>query len=427
MNMRILVVARNLPYPVLDGYQLVTWNMVKELSSHCEFDLLASSDGRDGEGIDRVRKAFRRVELVDGRGSVPGGQWPAVGRLWSILRARLSRLPSDVLRTRSFGMSEMLVRMLAKYSYDAVYLSAPALAFYAPDLSSRIPTIVAPLDARSRQIPELSRVHRGILRRVQCWEQTAKSRWFERRFYGCAVRCIVVSEADRRALLQLGLKIPIDVVPLGVDVDRWERIEPSAQRGAHSYDLAFSGNLSYDPNLEGAQSLVTDLLPLVRRNRPGTTLAVIGAHPPESLRRQVFGDPGTILTGYVPDLAEEIARAKVFVCPVRYGSGMRVKVMEAMAAGLPVVTYPLNVEELPAVHDEHVLVARSPEEFVRHTTRLLNDAGTRVRLGTSARRLILQSFSWRSSASRMMESFRRSCGVRSSDCRLRTKELPCAG
>lgn len=421
MNMRILVVARDLPYPVLDGYQLVTWNMVRELSSACEFDLLAPDRAYPRSDVARVEEQFRRVVLVPSAGE------SKARRLLSTVCGRVSLLPSDVRRARSARMKDELVRLLSEGTYDLVYLSAPALAWYAPAASSRVPLIVAPLDARSRQIPELGRAHRGLLRRVQCWEQAAKSRWFERRFYGCAHRCIVVSEADRRALVRLGLKIPIDVVPLGVDVERWERIEPSAQRSVHSYDLVFSGNLSYDPNQEAALALVTDLLPRLRQSIPGATLALIGAHPSEKLRRAAFGDPGIILTGYVTDLAAEIARAKVFVCPVRLGSGMRVKVMEAMAAGLPVVTYPLNIEELPAVHEEHVMIAQTPGEFVSLTANLLNDAGTRVRLGTSARRLILQGFSWRRSASRMMELFRRSCAAQAPDSGLRSEELPCAG
>ena len=418
--MRILVVARSLPCPVLDGYQLVTWNIVRELSPNCEFDLLAPETLCAASDLERARELFRRMVLVQ------AADEPRIG-LGSVIRSRVSLLPSDVLRAQSVRMKETLVRMLATTTYDLVYLSAPALAWYAPAASRFAPTIVAPLDARSRQIPELARLQRGVMRRLQCREQALKSRWFERRFYSFARRCIVVSKADRRVLLGLGLKVPIDVVPLGIDVERWERVESSATRSAHSYDLAFSGNLSYDPNLEAAQSLVADLLPAIRRQRPGTTLAVIGAHPSDGLRRAAFGDPGTILTGYVPDLAGEVARARAFVCPVRHGSGMRVKVMEAMAAGLPVVTYPVNVEELPVTPDEHLLLAGSSEEFVRQTARLLNDAGLRKRLGENARRLMFQSFSWRSSALKLMESFRQGCGERREGRGLEMEESPCVG
>jgi glycosyltransferase involved in cell wall biosynthesis len=379
----------------LDGYQLVTWNLLRELSCRHEFHLLAFDEGHDESRIAACRRYAQSVRVISHAGT------SSFGSLDRRIRARLTTLPSDVLRLATDGVRSAILRALDRDGYDLAYLAAPALAIHAPALFKRVPLVIAPLDARTRQIPELAKAHRNAFLRLQSREQYHKSRAFESRYYLHSDRCVVVSERDRQTLLELNPDIKVEVIRLGVDDVRWRDIEPSVLRPVHDYDLAFSGNLNYDPNNEAALALVKLLLPSVKRHRAGTTLELVGARPSAALQKAVRDDSSVNLTGFVPDLGAEIARANVYVCPVQNGSGIRVKIMEAMAAGLPVVTYPVNIEELPVEHGVHLMIAGSPGEFVRHTLTLLQQPEMRKRLGLNARRLMMEEFSWLRSVARL--------------------------
>ncbi len=392
--MRILIVCRDLPYPPLDGYQLVTWNLLRELSGRHEFHLLAFDEGHDESRIAACRRYAQSVRVISHAGS------SSFGSLERRIRARLTTLPSDVLRLATDGVRSAILRALDRDGYDLAYLAAPALAIHAPALFKRVPLVIAPLDARTRQIPELAKAHRNAFLKLQSREQYHKSRAFESRYYAHSDRCVVVSERERQTLLQLNPDIKVEVIRLGIDAG-WRDIQPSVLRPEHHYDLAFSGNLSYDPNNQAALTLVKELLSSVNRHRSGTTLALVGARPSAALQKAVRNDSSVNLTGFVPDLGAEIARAKVYVCPVQNGSGIRVKIMEAMAAGLPVVTYPVNIEELPVEHGVHLMIAGNSDEFVQHTLTLLHQPEMRKRLGLNARRLMMEEFSWPRSVARL--------------------------
>jgi glycosyltransferase involved in cell wall biosynthesis len=381
---RILLVAPSAPFPPLDGDRLVLWNLLQGLRGRWQFDLLCMSSPGSREVPGGLAKLCSRVVAL------PVDETAGLNRMRQRARAWMMRRPTDVERLRACDLREQMTHMLQRQRYDLVYLGAPALALYAQDAFHCCPTVVAPLDARVRQVPALARATGGVKAWAIAREQMGRLRRFERHYYQFSDACLVLSRLDREALLDLNPGLPVGVVPLGIDVAQFAG---SAGETASQYDVVFSGNLSYAPNDAAARELVTKVMPELRRHMPGLRLGLVGVRPSARLKSLVAADKLTRLTGYVADIGAELRQGKVFACPVAHGSGMRVKVLEAMAAGLPIVTYPGNIEELPVQHGVHLMIARSQQGLAELVRFLLNEPQLRSELGRAARCLVEERFS----------------------------------
>jgi glycosyltransferase involved in cell wall biosynthesis len=193
---------------------------------------------------------------------------------------------------------------------------------------------------------------------------------------------IAVSDVDAQTLR--GRHVEPKVIPNGVDVSAI----PFQGRRSNSSTLLFMGPLNYRPNADAARWLVDSILPQIRRLRPEVRLKLVGRGA-ERLR----GD-GVDAVGYVDDVSPELAGADLMVTPLRMGGGVRFKVLEAMAAGLPVVSTPIGLQGIDAEPGRHALVARTAADFAAAATRLLDDPALALELARSARKLAEQRYDW---------------------------------
>jgi glycosyltransferase involved in cell wall biosynthesis len=160
----------------------------------------------------------------------------------------------------------------------------------------------------------------------------------------------------------------------------------------------FVGNLGYFPNVDAAGWFARQVLPLVAAARPGVMLSLVGARPARAVRQLARKDPHVTLVGPVPEVRSHLAAAAVAVAPLRAGSGQQLKILEAMAAGTPVVATTTAAAGLEAVPGEHLLVADDPAAFSAHVVTLLDDVSLRVAMAQRARRLVEERYSWERSA-----------------------------
>jgi polysaccharide biosynthesis protein PslH len=190
--------------------------------------------------------------------------------------------------------------------------------------------------------------------------------------------------------------IPCAVVPNGADVQHLAAVEGSDQIEGR---LLFTGTMSYPPNAQAARWMVERVLPAIRARRPDVSLTIVGRDPPAAVR-QLAGDAVTV-TGRVPDLASHFASAAVVVAPLLSGSGTKLKVLEAMAAGRPVVATSIGAEGIGARDGEHLRVADGPERFAATVAELLDDRSEAARIARNGRELVAERYSWSASGERM--------------------------
>jgi glycosyltransferase involved in cell wall biosynthesis len=277
-----------------------------------------------------------------------------------------------------------LERHVAQGRWDTVIahtlpLLRPARRANAPvildahNLMTEVMRTLASIDSR--------RAHRCFWR----WE-ALKTRAFEQRIVRRVDAICVTSEREAETVESWGARWPV-VVPNGVDVNAITYAAPLP--GAR---LLYVGHYGWRPNVEAALELIDSIMPRVRAVIPQARLSLVGGGPPAELAARVT--PGVQLTGEVEDALPHLHESRVLVVPVRCGGGTRLKVLEALAAGIPVVATPFAVGGLGLEPGKHVLTAEAPSEIAQLAARVVRDDALALRLSVEGRALVQRRYDW---------------------------------
>ncbi len=222
------------------------------------------------------------------------------------------------------------------------------------------------------------------------WREWRKMESAELRYLHLADRVLAVSDTDRDTFSSFLDPGKITVIPTGVDVNFFHPIE--AEETADS--LVFTGSMDWLPNEDAVLYFADAILPLIRQKCPNVSLQVVGRKPSRKLRALAETDKSIQLTGWVEDIRPFLARGAVCVVPLRIGGGTRLKIFEAMAMGKAVVSTSIGAEGLPVHPGENVLLADAPADLANCVISLLRDPTERKRLGSAARTLVQEKYSW---------------------------------
>jgi sugar transferase (PEP-CTERM/EpsH1 system associated) len=242
------------------------------------------------------------------------------------------------------------------------------------------------------------------IRKLMFWLEYRRLTHSESMYAQCADHVLAVSESNRQFFGRYtGGAENVTLLPTGVDTDYFRPAREEEQDGT----LVFTGSMDWMPNEDAMQWFYRDILPRIRAAEPAVTTWIVGRNPGAALRTLVEGDPQVHLTGRVDDVRPFMNRGSVFVLPMRTGSGTRLKVFEAMAAGKAIVSTPVGAEGLPVTHGENILLTSDPDKFADEVIRLLRSPDLRRRLGDNARALAEVGMSWSAATDRLDEALRR--------------------
>jgi polysaccharide biosynthesis protein PslH len=378
--MRILFVSRCLPLPRHLGDRLILFHLLAGLRSRghkCEVVAFAHPD--DGDAI-RKESAM----LADALEAVTERPRRELDYLagWS------ASFPADAYHTRHPAMWEAVVSRVGAGGVDLVHFLGGIQVREHRDAARGRPRLIQPYESYTWWLTRAVEASRSPLARATLRLRRLAARHFERRIYLGFDRVVLNTSLDERALLALASELPTAVIPQGVDLPPVPIPLDQRPRSA----LVFVGNFAYRPNLDAARRLVAEILPRVRERVPDACLALVGADPPPALRR-LHGD-GVEVTGTVPDVLPWLGRARAFVSPITMGAGMKNKVLEAMAAGTPVVATPVSCDGIDLVDCEHALLASTPEALAQAAVRVLTDERLAGELARSARQLVEERYRW---------------------------------
>ncbi len=269
---------------------------------------------------------------------------------------------------------------------DVIHLTTPLLRRF--EFPSGIPVLA---DAHNVEHENLRRIGETSSSRPRQWLYRAFSRRVKAEEKTSTRRCetlLVSSERDRESFRVMAPSVPVTVVPNGVDTASFV---PGGGR-RDPYGIVFTGVLDYPPNNEGVMTFLRTTFPLVRMRVPDARLIVVGPSPSRALTGHASAD--IVVTGRVPDVRPYLAAAAVAVVPLFAGGGTRLKILEAMAMGTPVVSTSIGCEGLDVRHGDHLLVADTPEQFAGAVVQLMTDDDLRLRLSTRARELVCREYDW---------------------------------
>ncbi|MFQ6674475.1 MAG: glycosyltransferase family 4 protein, partial [Fidelibacterota bacterium] len=199
---------------------------------------------------------------------------------------------------------------------------------------------------------------------------------------------VVNSPIDREVLQRYQGGMNVACIPNGVDT---EYFAPDGQV-TDARSIVFTGVMSYSPNRDAAHFLCKEILPRVREMTPDVQVQLVGSNPPDEVR--ALTGNGVTVTGTVPDVRPFVHRAAVYVSPLRFGTGVKNKILAALAMGKAVVATSESCAGLDVTPGEHLLVADNPDDFAAHVVELLGNADRRRHLGIAGRNLVVQQYGW---------------------------------
>jgi len=392
--MNIIFLTQKFPYPLTDGGNIRSFHILRILSKDHRITLISniSTPSPKRTPLDDLCAKIITVPESSGRLRLP----------LALARSLLGRVPYFVYKNYSPGLHQALIREINTARYHAVHFNHLDAAYYQRFIPGYLLRI---LDTHN--------ILTTIFLRL--WQQTAnpglrglyrlqwqKTRQLEAELFARMHLCLVCSAQDAAQLQQISPGSSPVIIPNGVDTKTY-RPRPRQSRPP---ELLFIGALDYLPNREGILTFCRQVLPRIWEHLPQITLTIIGRKPPQRLQQLAAQDPRIRLLGKVEKVWEEVHGGHILVVPLLVGGGTRLKILEAMACGLPVVSTAIGAEGITAHPGEQILLADTIPQLADHILTLCRSPQLWQRISQGGRRLAEEVYDWEIIGHKLLEAYR---------------------
>jgi polysaccharide biosynthesis protein PslH len=403
--MRLLFLTGQLPYPPHAGGALRTFGLIDGLhkGGH-EIDLLTFRDPAQAEiAITPLSAVCREVIAI------PTPQRATSTRLREILLTNKADMQG---RFYSAEYQDALQRRLQANRYDVIQIESLEMATYLATIKQFAKGAKIIYDSFNAEFElqhliyrtdraDIARLPSAIYSLIQ-WRRLAR---FEGEVCRSAAHVIAVSEEDAEAFRKLVPDVRVSVVPNGIYVDEYTRPAVPEQIELGANTLLFTGTMNYRPNVDAILWFAKQIMPAITAKVPDARLFVVGNKPHPKL--DALRQRGDIeITGFVQDVRPFLYNAAVYVAPLRMGSGTRLKLLQAMAAGCAIVSTPVGALGLDVQSGRELLLAAEAASFAEATIKLLRDPSQRSALATQAQALVQTRYDWSVIVPRLLGIYR---------------------
>ncbi len=369
----VLILSPFLPYPPKDGGRLKMYNMIKTLSFDYDIILLSFLEIQDENKFIRHLKLFCKDVFTVLRRPSPLSNTEEV------------IMPEVVKAFYSVEFKEKLEFIIKNYKIDILQVEYTFMSHYVCNIRN-IPKILVEHDTSlfslfsSYEKP----LNGGYFIRFNDWLKKVR---FHKRVYQWFDKIVVFNQEEAKNVKKLAYKADISVIPIGLDLNTYGVLHTQEK----SLDLIFVGYFGHFPNIDGLFYFCDKIFPLIQRELPEVSLYIIGSGMPDEIK-ELSERKNIHIIGEVEDIRCYIANAKVFIAPLRLGRGMRVKILEAMAMGLPVVSTSIAANGIRLKNGREIIIENIPKKFARAAICLLKNAVLRKELGINARIAVEQDY-----------------------------------
>lgn len=382
--MKILMLLPRVPYPLEKGDKLRAFHQLRMLSRKHEIYLFCLNDTvLHPDAMDKLKPYCAEIMIHD-------LSWEC--RIWNLVGVIFNGLPFQVGYFYSQKAKKKVNRWVESIKPDHLYCQLVRTAEYVKDISIR------------KTLDYQDVFSKGIERRIckspwyMRWgfrEEYKRMLKYENKVFNWFNNRTIISEPDRDLIPHPDRK-DIIIIPNGVNFDYFQpqSVDPV-------YDLLFTGNMAYPPNIDGVEFLVNEILPLVHNSRPGTTLLIAGADPHN--RVKALASDKVTIGGWVRDMRDCYSQARIFIAPMRIGTGLQNKLLEAMSMELPCITSPLANNALQAKENKDILIGTTAADYARLVLQLLNDPDQARALGQEGSKYVRSHFDWEIFTSKLEE------------------------
>jgi len=389
--MKILMITPYLPYPLLSGGQIRTYNLLKNLAGKHEITLFSFiREKKEKKHIKELLKYCKDVKVIQRR---KAWDWR------NIFLAGLTSYPFLVSIYLSITLKKLIKKELETNNYDLIH----AETFY---VMPNLPETNLPVLLVEQTIEYL--VYQNFVKNFSFFPlkpllyfDVAKIKIWEKHYWKKAARLATMSEEDKKIVQKHLKNIETDIVANGVDVDYFNKTKISKPSRP---TLLFVGNFKWLPNKDAARFLVEKMWPVIKKKVPNAVLWIVGKNPTDNIKRLAGKD--VKIDEFVEDIRNAFGQASILVAPIRNGRGTKYKVLEAMATGLPVVTTPLGIEGIDAVNGREVLVAKSADGLTRLAVDLLLKPSLGEKVAENAKKLVDTRYNWQTISNNLDRIYR---------------------
>ncbi len=399
--MRVLQLAPRICWPLDTGAKLRNYHLARVLSQSAHISLLAFA-GAD-ERLDYFKEPYEQVTAITrDRGYTPA----------KILRGALGRTPISLLNYTTNAMKQALAHMLSDQHFDVVQIESIHLMRYLPVIRSAPGRPLAVCDwhnIESELMMRYSEREPNFLRRTYARKTARQLRGIEQRATRDFDAHLVVSDRDRDQLLQLNSASFVSVIENGVasayyadeEIDKAYRARPSRRADAvgkihqpvRVNRIVFVGSMDYHANMHAVADFARDVWPVVHERHPELVFTIVGRDPGEEVR-QLASIPGIEVTGTVDDVRPYYCEAVASIVPLKIGGGSRLKILESMAADIPVISTTLGAEGLEVRPETNIVIADTNQQLIEAVINVVEDEQLRRRLSSAGRNLVSRRYEW---------------------------------
>ncbi len=394
--MRLLLLSPDFPFPPTNGTRHKIYQLLKHLAGEHAMHLLAFHEPKSAP----TREELGRV-LETGCREVMAFPWRQDPAVWDACASALELAPHSYRKFRSPAFRHRLRMLMQQHAFDVVHCDIN-MTEMGSLLQGGEATVVSPSDSFTKMMLRMSQLAPGVLRKGYTLTQALKFWHAERYLYPRFTKCHVVTEPEAAFLRKLSPRSDIAVVPTGGDVPA--DLQPQEETEIQP-DIVLSGQMSNPFTADSVLWFHRNVWPRIRARVPRSRLWLVGRTPGPEILALPQQDPSVLVTGYVPDMVEALKSKAVYVCPLLYGVGIRTRLFEPMANGIPVVSTSIGAEGIDLVPGQHALIEDSPAPFADAVIELLTRADLRRRLAQAAHQLVKARYTWEAYARGMEQLY----------------------
>lgn len=383
--MKILLVYPFLPHPkCAHGSGVRIFNYLRHMSKRHQITLCCFVNEEEHEMVRSIEPYCSQIRPVEFRPK------PKIERLFNLFLSSKPRLVNNHLSSQCLNE---LNTAIAQNHYDIIHFEM-WMGAYIDYIKKQDKTATVLFEDNIHFITTLQRVQKNnfdVKTLIYCLDYL-KMKNYEPRNWKKFDKIITIAETEKHLIEKFSPNLDISIVPNGVDASFYK---PNSRDAMKEKTLVFIGNFWHHPNEDAVIFFLKTCYKRIERQIKDIKFLVVGKNPTNRMKRLAFSYPGVEIKGYVDDIRPYLSKALIFVAPIRLGGGMRGKILEAMAMGVPVVSTSRGIEGIDAVCDLHVLLADTPNSFSDAIIRLMKDKELQKGMSSEARRLIENKYDWK--------------------------------
>jgi sugar transferase (PEP-CTERM/EpsH1 system associated) len=377
--MKLGILLSRFPYPLEKGDKLRAYYQIKELSKRHEVFLCTLSDRNISEDwLKKLEPYCSEIEII---------RLSKLEMLFNLAYSLIfSKLPLQVAYFYNRRMKKSVVGFFKKNNIEHLFCQLIRVSEYVKDYN--IPKTIDYMDALSQGMERRIAKAPFYLKPFITIEATRLKR-YEHFIFKSFDHHAIISEQDKNLIIH-AKNDSITIIANGVDQEFY-----TSQDSPKEFELLFTGNMSYPPNVDGVEFLANHILPLVWKTNPEIRLVIAGANPNSRVLK--LANNRILVTGWVDDIRQYYSKAKIFIAPMQIGTGLQNKLLEAMAMGIPCITSTLANNALNAVHGENIMIGKNPEDYTKLILELLSNRSLAENIAKAGNKFVSKNYSWEQS------------------------------